>query len=79
MSLLSETIIFMADVPVYVPLHGGRSVTTPCVRNWIRRGIGTPAGRIRLEAARMGGRWITSREALERFTRALTAGASPQA
>jgi Protein of unknown function (DUF1580) len=36
---------------------------------WILRGVRG----VKLEAARVGGRWITSQEALERFSAALTA------
>jgi hypothetical protein len=42
----------------------------------ILKGIRTPSGdRIHLEALRVGGRWITSREAVERFASRLTAAA----
>jgi hypothetical protein len=73
MSLLSETIMYLGDVPAHVPRHNGEPVTVAAVRYWIRTGIGTPNGRVRLEACRLGGRWVTSREALGRFARALTA------
>jgi hypothetical protein len=42
----------------------------------ITKGIKSPLGdRVFLEALRLGGRWITSREAVERFTARLTAAA----
>ena len=37
------------------------------------RGAGAPDGNlVKLEAVRIGGRWLTSREALQRFVAALT-------
>jgi hypothetical protein len=40
---------------------------------WITRGVRSPAGElIRLEALRCGGRWISSLEALQRFSERLT-------
>lgn len=43
------------------------------VRRWITRGVkGTRGTRVKLEAVRQGGMWVTSVEALERFAAALT-------
>jgi hypothetical protein len=43
------------------------------VYRWVLRGIPGPDGqRIRLEAVRCGRAWITSREALSRFSARLT-------
>jgi hypothetical protein len=40
---------------------------------WILRGVPGPDGRrIRLEGVRCGGKWLTSKQALERFTAAIT-------
>jgi hypothetical protein len=40
---------------------------------WILRGVPGPDGRrVRLEAVRCGGKWLASREALQRFTEAIT-------
>jgi hypothetical protein len=49
------------------PGRRGRPVTLSCVLRWVLDGVKTPAGRVRLEAIRIGGRWITSIEAFERF------------
>jgi hypothetical protein len=49
------------------PGRRGRPVTLPCLLRWILDGVKTPNGVVRLEAARLGGRWLTSVEALERF------------
>lgn len=39
----------------------------------VTRGIKTPAGVVKLEATRLGGRWVTTREAIDRFSERLTA------
>lgn len=39
----------------------------------ITKGIKTPAGVVKLEATRIGGRWVTTREAIDRFSERLTA------
>src|SRR5262245_5802633 len=55
------------------PGRGGRPVTLSCVLRWVLTGARGPSGeRIRLEAVRVGGRWLTTREALQRFAEALT-------
>jgi hypothetical protein len=51
----------------------GRQPHLSCLLRWITKGSRSPDGRrVRLEAVRLGGRWITSREALTRFAEALT-------
>jgi hypothetical protein len=43
------------------------------VYRWVLRGVPGPSGnRIRLEAIRVGRAWLTSRQALARFSEALT-------
>jgi hypothetical protein len=55
------------------PGRGDRPVTLSCLLRWILRGARAPSGQlVRLEAVRVGGRWITSKEALQRFAEALT-------
>jgi hypothetical protein len=55
------------------PGRRGRPVTLSCLLRWILDGVPGPDGRrIRLEAVRLGGRWITSVEALARFGERLT-------
>lgn len=46
--------------------------TTTIIRH-VTRGIKTPAGVVKLEATRLGGRWVTTREAIDRFCERLTA------
>jgi hypothetical protein len=54
----------------------GRPTHTSTILRWITKGVRLASGEIvRLEGARLGGRWITSVEAVHRFMERLTAGA----
>lgn len=51
----------------------GRPVSLSCLLRWVFDGIKMPDGkRVRLEALRLGGKWVTSLEALQRFAVAQT-------
>ena len=53
--------------------RSGRRAHFSTLLRWIKNGLKDPQGRrIRLEAVRVGGKWATSLEALERFFDALT-------
>jgi hypothetical protein len=55
------------------PGRRGRPVSLSCLLRWVLAGATGPSGeRVRLEAVRLGGRWVTSREALQRFAERLT-------
>jgi len=55
------------------PARNGRRCHLSTILRWILRGAKAPDGTIvRLEACRVGSRWLTSREALQRFALALT-------
>src|SRR5262245_53116497 len=50
------------------PGRGGRPVHPSTILRWVLHGVRGPDGsRVRLGAVRLGGRWLTSREALGRF------------
>lgn len=57
---------------------GGTAVCT-LIRH-IKKGVLTPSGRVKLEADRIGGRWVTTADAVERFREACTtrAGGEPK-
>jgi len=58
--------------------RGGTSVDPSTVFRWVTKGTRTAGGRVvKLEAVRVGGRWLTSRGAVTRFVAALTEAASP--
>lgn len=61
------------------PAHrGGGTVDPSTVFRWVKSGSRAADGRIvRLEACRVGGRWITTRSAVARFIAALSAPTRP--
>lgn len=61
------------------PAHrGSGSVDPSTVFRWVTRGSKTAEGRlVKLEAVRVGGRWLTSKGALTRFVAALTSAVEP--
>jgi hypothetical protein len=51
----------------------GRPVTLSCILRWVLRGVPLPdGGRVKLEAVRLAGKWISSPGALRRFIIAQT-------
>ena len=55
------------------PARQGRRTHLSTLLRWIQKGAKAPDGTtLRLEAVRIGGRWMTSRAALQRFAEALT-------
>ena len=72
--LLSETVIDLADVPSVLPSRNGKRLHISCIHRWRHPGIKARSGeRIQLECRRIGGRIITSKEAIARFCAALEA------
>lgn len=65
----SETLLTLSQAARILPSSRlGRPVTLSCVLRWVLRGLKVPGGNVvRLEAIRLGGKWITSQEALQRF------------
>ncbi len=74
MTITTETMLSLPQAARRLPPgRGGRPVTLSCVLRWIFDGAPGPTGqRVRLEAVRIGGRWVTSEEALARFAARLT-------
>src|SRR5262245_44383994 len=74
--LAKETNLSLAQAshdPLFPPGRNGARPTLSCILRWILNGVKGPSGdRIRLEAIRLGARWITSREAIQRFAERLT-------
>jgi hypothetical protein len=59
--------------PLIPPARQGKKTHLSTLLRWILRGSRNPAGEvIHLEAVRIGNRWMTSREALQRFAERLT-------
>jgi hypothetical protein len=58
--------------------RGGAAVDPSTVFRWVTQGAKAPTGElVKLEAVRVGGRWLTSRGAVARFVAALTPPADP--
>jgi hypothetical protein len=69
-NLLTERVITLVEAARLVPPgRGGRPTHLSTLLRWIHPGVRG----VQLEAARLGGRWVTSREALQRFAERLTA------
>jgi hypothetical protein len=55
------------------PARNGKKTHISTLLRWATKGAKGPRGTtVRLEAMRLGNRWVTSREAIERFMAALT-------
>jgi hypothetical protein len=66
--LANESLIGLAQAAVTLPPGRlGKKVHFSTILRWVLKGGRTPDGRVQLEAIRLGGRWLTSREALQRF------------
>jgi hypothetical protein len=74
LNVSSESTISLTQAARLLPPgRRGRPVSLSCVLRWVLTGATGPSGeRVRLEAVRLGGRWLTSREALQRFAERLT-------
>jgi hypothetical protein len=60
------------------PARRGRKTHISTLVRWILTSVTAPDGtRVRLEAVRLGSRWMTSREALQRFAEQLTPRVGP--
>ena len=70
----SEPLIRLTDAARLAgPGRGNRPTHLSTVLRWILDGVKTPSGeRVRLEAARIGSRWMTTAAAVQRFVEALT-------
>ena len=66
--LLDEKILTFAEAAKTLPKIGGRRPHAPSVWRWARKGIGG----VKLECRRVGARFCTTAEALERFSKTLS-------
>ena len=74
MRILSENLLTLHDAARLLPSNrAGKRVNFSTIWRWALKGVHATDGRlVKLEAARVGGRWLTSKEAIERFSAALT-------
>jgi hypothetical protein len=65
----AESLITISQAARLVPPgRQGKPTHVATIHRWINQGVRG----VRLDAIRLGGRWLTSREALQRFAQALT-------
>ena len=64
-----EGVIPLREVAHRLPaFRPGTRTTYSCVLRWSLKGVRVPGGqRVRLEAVRCGGRWLTTEAAIQRF------------
>jgi hypothetical protein len=78
-TLLAETVVSLTDIAKRCPSGRGAGPShcahRSTVLRWVRKGVLVGTGRVKLEAARVGGRLVTSMEAYQRFVAACSAGA----
>lgn len=65
--LTDETVLSFSEAARALPRVNGRKIHATTLWRWARKGVQG----VRLEARRLGGRFVTSLEALERFSREL--------
>ena len=66
--LANESLPNLSQAAAVLPTdRRGKKVHLNTVFRWILTGVNSPTGRVHLEAIRVGGRWLTSMEALQRF------------
>ena len=76
LDITTEDTLTLTDACKVLPRgrNGARPQLSTLLR-WVLEGVRGLDGRlVRLEAARLGHKWVTSRQALQRFTAALTSG-----
>jgi Protein of unknown function (DUF1580) len=73
-NIMNETLITLSQAAKRMPpSRNGSPVSFNCILRWVKKGSRGPDGeRVRLEAVKVGGRLLTSREALGRFAHRLT-------
>jgi hypothetical protein len=73
MRILQETMVTLHEAAQTFPSNrAGKKMNFSTVWRWGLKGVRAIDGRVvKLELARVGGRWLTSKEALQRFSAAL--------
>ncbi len=73
-SLTKEQPVPLSKVPQLFPALGRKgNLSFSTVYRWVTKGLKVPSGkRVRLEASRLGGGWVTTMEAIDRFVDRLT-------
>lgn len=79
--LTAEDVLSLAQAAALIPpARRGKKTCLGTLIRWVNDGVPGPDGRkVRLEAIRLGNRWMTTRAALQRFAEALTPDVSGDA
>ncbi len=73
--ILSGDALTLSAVAQLIPAHrGGGRMSPSTVWRWVVQGTRAAGRMVKLEAARVGNRWLTSRSAVTRYMTALTPG-----
>ena len=67
--LNSEKVVSFTEAAKALPVINGRRIHPSALWRWARKGVKG----VRLETRRLGGRFVTSMEAIARFSKALAA------
>src|SRR5262245_29559667 len=71
----NETMLSLRDASRRIPpSRNGKPTHVSTLLRWILNGVKG----VKLDAVRLGGRWVTSVEAIQRFSRNLTSAMAPQ-
>jgi len=70
--LLAEAVLTLGEAAKSLPPIGGHTISVKSLYAWRTRGVRVGSDRVKLEACRLGGRWVTSAEALGRFLNTTT-------
>ena len=65
--ILKEDVFTFTEIASRLPRLNGRKIHPSALWRWARKGVKG----VRLETRRLGGRFVTSMEAIERFSKAL--------
>src|SRR5437868_5894067 len=68
--ILDENPVPLSQARTYLTGRGSKHPDAETLRAWVKVGIQTPIGRIKLGAVMVGGVWQTSKAAVVRFTEA---------
>jgi hypothetical protein len=72
--VMSKTAMGLVEAAKRLPLgRRGKPATLSCILRWVLDGVKGPDGvKVKLEAVRLGGRWITDENSIRRFSERLT-------
>ncbi|AWM41742.1 hypothetical protein GobsT_71610 [Gemmata obscuriglobus] len=72
--VLTESVLTFAEAAAACPAIGGKRPSPKTIYGWADTGLLMSGDRVKLETARIGGRRVTSKEAIARFFETASAG-----